>query len=176
LNLKLETDLDRTASSSRELSIFLRDLYLRPKVFVSPPLPSLSSIIGPFPPLPLQEQHCTPLPFPKIISETLEIAKKEGQLHPFPISSPQTNSPLHINPFLPPHNNHNIQINEDESEKRKRWTDEDMLCAIELVKTKQMSARAAATKCNVPRSTLWDRLSGRVVHGCDNRKRRRMVL
>jgi hypothetical protein len=58
--------------------------------------------------------------------------------------------------------------------KRKKWADEDMLCAIELASTTNISARIAADLCNVPRSTLWDRLSGRVIHGIDKRKIRRI--
>ena len=45
--------------------------------------------------------------------------------------------------------------------KRKRWNPDDMARAIDLVEKKKMSARAAALLCNVPRSTLWDRLSNR---------------
>jgi hypothetical protein len=57
--------------------------------------------------------------------------------------------------------------------KRKRWDDDDMVRAMGLVREKKMSVRGAATHCNVPRSTLWDRLSGRVVHGVDSRKKPR---
>jgi hypothetical protein len=56
--------------------------------------------------------------------------------------------------------------------KRKRWDDEDMSKAMELVREKKMSARAAAIQCNVPRSTLWDRLAGRVTHGIDRRRKK----
>jgi len=45
--------------------------------------------------------------------------------------------------------------------KRKRWNPEDMERAIFQVEKKNMSARAAAMMCNVPRSTLWDRLCQR---------------
>ena len=49
--------------------------------------------------------------------------------------------------------------------KRKQWTDEQMLAAIESVQTDHMSGNKAADLHGVPRSTLKDRLSGRVSHG-----------
>ena len=49
--------------------------------------------------------------------------------------------------------------------KRKQWTDEQMLAAINSVQTEHMSGNKAADLHGVPRSTLKDRLSGRVSHG-----------
>jgi hypothetical protein len=56
--------------------------------------------------------------------------------------------------------------------KKRKWSHEDMTLAMQLVQERCMSARAAAMTCNVPRSTLWDRLSGRVTHGVDNRRKK----
>ena len=47
---------------------------------------------------------------------------------------------------------------------RKQWTDSEMLAAIEDVK-QGMSCNHAADTHGVPRSTLKDRISGRVIHG-----------
>jgi predicted DNA-binding protein (UPF0251 family) len=66
-------------------------------------------------------------------------------------------------------------IQDDENRKRKRWLDEDMIKAMELVRQKNLSTRKAAAMCNVPRSTLWDRLSGRVTHGIDFRKKPKLM-
>ena len=52
----------------------------------------------------------------------------------------------------------------NQSSKRKQWTNEQMLAAINDVK-KGMSGNKAADANGVPRSTLKDRLSGRVSHG-----------
>jgi predicted DNA-binding protein (UPF0251 family) len=43
--------------------------------------------------------------------------------------------------------------------KHKNWDEQDMLRAMKLVRTTNISARAAAERCHVPRSTLWDRLN-----------------
>lgn len=48
--------------------------------------------------------------------------------------------------------------------KHKQWTDEQMTSALAAA-SKGMSANKAATVCGIPKSTLKDRLSGRVVHG-----------
>ena len=48
--------------------------------------------------------------------------------------------------------------------KRKLWTEENMLAAIEAVKDGE-SVRKAAMDFNVPKSTLGDRVSGRTEHG-----------
>ena len=50
------------------------------------------------------------------------------------------------------------------AKKRKQWTDEAMRAAIAAVKN-GMSVCRAATIHDVPRTTLQDRISGRVVHG-----------
>jgi hypothetical protein len=101
----------------------------------------------------------------------------------FPISQKCSSNDWDIRkiPLSYPHHLSSFGLEQNSTEgaisgmKRKKWTDEDMLRAIELVHSKKMSARAAAAKCNVPRSTLWDRLSGRVTHGSDCRKKRRMA-
>ena len=49
--------------------------------------------------------------------------------------------------------------------KRKRWTDSQMVSALDAVLTKQLPANKAARIYGVLPSTLKDRLSGRVVHG-----------
>ncbi|KAK3747130.1 hypothetical protein QZH41_004409 [Actinostola sp. cb2023] len=49
-------------------------------------------------------------------------------------------------------------------EKWKLWNDENMLAAIDVVK-EGMPVRKAATTFNVPRSSLNDRIQGRVLHG-----------
>ena len=48
---------------------------------------------------------------------------------------------------------------------RKQWTEEQMSVALNSVKTEGLSGNRAADLYGVPRSTLKDRLSGRVVHG-----------
>ena len=48
--------------------------------------------------------------------------------------------------------------------KRKQWSNESMLAALEAAK-KGLPARKAAKQYGVPRSTLQDRVRGRVVHG-----------
>ena len=48
--------------------------------------------------------------------------------------------------------------------KRKLWTEQQMSSAIEAVKG-GMKVFAAAREYNVPRMTLQDRISGRVIHG-----------
>ena len=47
---------------------------------------------------------------------------------------------------------------------RKQWSDESMLAAIEAVKNGEPLLRAAVT-FGVPRTTLGDRIHGKVVHG-----------
>ena len=49
--------------------------------------------------------------------------------------------------------------------KLKQWNDEDMLLAIEAVRSGKMGTNEAARAHSVPPSTLKDRLSGRVKHG-----------
>ena len=48
---------------------------------------------------------------------------------------------------------------------RKQWTEEQMSAALNSVKTEGLSGNRSADLYGVPRSTLKDRLSGRVVHG-----------
>ena len=52
-----------------------------------------------------------------------------------------------------------------EKKLRKLWKDEDMVAALESVKSKALIVTQAATTYNVPRKTLDDRVKGRVVHG-----------
>ena len=54
---------------------------------------------------------------------------------------------------------------------RKQWTEEQMSAALNSVKTEGLSGNRAADLYGVPRSTLKDRLSGRVVHGTKPRPR-----
>ena len=42
----------------------------------------------------------------------------------------------------------------------RNWTESDMERAVKLVKSRY-SKREAAHQCEVPRSTLWDRINGR---------------
>ena len=49
--------------------------------------------------------------------------------------------------------------------KLRQWSNESMLRAIEAVKNGEMGQNRAALEYGVPRTTLKDRLSGRVVHG-----------
>ena len=51
------------------------------------------------------------------------------------------------------------------SKVRKQWSEEQMLAAIDSVKNGGLSGNRSADMYGVPRSTLKDRLSGRVVHG-----------
>lgn len=48
---------------------------------------------------------------------------------------------------------------------RKRWSNEQMVAAMDSVVKDGLSQNRAAVLHGVPRSTLKDRLSGRVVHG-----------
>ena len=50
--------------------------------------------------------------------------------------------------------------------KRKQWTEEQMAKAMELAQSGVISRNRAAEECGIPKSTLKDRLSGRVEHGC----------
>ena len=49
--------------------------------------------------------------------------------------------------------------------RRKLWSDESMVLAIEAVKDRKMGVNCAAREYGVPRTSLKDRLSGRVEHG-----------
>ena len=49
--------------------------------------------------------------------------------------------------------------------KRKQWTEIQMLAAISSIQNDGLSGNRAADLQRVPRSTLKDRLSGRVIHG-----------
>ena len=51
------------------------------------------------------------------------------------------------------------------SNKRKQWSEKQMADAINAVKQQGISANQAADCHGIPRSTLKDRLSGRVIHG-----------
>ena len=48
---------------------------------------------------------------------------------------------------------------------RKQWTEEKLLAALQSVEHQGLSGNKAADLHGVPRSTLKDRLTGRVVHG-----------
>ena len=49
--------------------------------------------------------------------------------------------------------------------KRLKWSNESMEKALQAVKDGQCKIKEAAREFNVPRTTLQDRISGRVVHG-----------
>jgi len=49
--------------------------------------------------------------------------------------------------------------------KRKQWRDEDMNAAIHAVHDGQLKVTEAAKKLSVPRQTLGDKISGKIVHG-----------
>ena len=49
--------------------------------------------------------------------------------------------------------------------KRKQWTDQQMVDAMEAASAGNMSINKASEMYGVPRTTLKDRLNGRVVHG-----------
>ena len=49
--------------------------------------------------------------------------------------------------------------------RRKCWTEESMMAALEKVKKGKYSVNRIATIYGVPRSTLKDRVTGRVTHG-----------
>ena len=53
----------------------------------------------------------------------------------------------------------------NQSAMRKQWTEEQMSAALNSVNTEGLSGNRAADLYGVPRSTLKDQLSGRVVHG-----------
>jgi hypothetical protein len=54
--------------------------------------------------------------------------------------------------------------------KRKKWSEADMKMAIDLVQNQGFSGRAAAMNCNVPRSTLSDRMTGRFIREAKKKK------
>ena len=47
---------------------------------------------------------------------------------------------------------------------RKTWADNDMVSAMDAVKSGRFTITAAATQFSVPRKTLDDRIKGRVTH------------
>ena len=49
--------------------------------------------------------------------------------------------------------------------RRKTWADNDMVSAMDAVKSGRFTITAAATQFSVPRKTLDDRIQGRVTHG-----------
>ena len=53
----------------------------------------------------------------------------------------------------------------NQSSKRKLWSEEQMAAALDAVLKDRLSRNRAADTYGIPRSTLKDRLSGRVVHG-----------
>ena len=54
---------------------------------------------------------------------------------------------------------------ESEVKKRKLWNDNSMIEAMEAVKAGRLDVNKAAEAYNVPKTTLKNRLSGRVKHG-----------
>lgn len=54
------------------------------------------------------------------------------------------------------------------SKKSLQWEENNMIAAIESVRGGGKSIREAAAEFNVPKSTLGDRVKGRVVHGAKN--------
>ena len=51
------------------------------------------------------------------------------------------------------------------AKRRKKWKDEDMEKALEVVQKRQATVSGSAKQFNVPRKTLDDRVKGRVFHG-----------
>ena len=49
--------------------------------------------------------------------------------------------------------------------RRKTWADDDMVSAMDAVKSGHFTISAAATQFSVPRKTLDNRTKGRVIHG-----------
>ena len=47
----------------------------------------------------------------------------------------------------------------------RQWNDDAMKCALEAVAEGKMGVNRVALESNVPRTTLKDRISGRVIHG-----------
>ena len=54
-----------------------------------------------------------------------------------------------------------------EKKKRKKWSDEQMVAAVESVEKGLSCVNQAALQHGVPKSSLKNRLSGRVVHGAN---------
>ena len=52
-----------------------------------------------------------------------------------------------------------------EKKRRKLWKEEDMVAALEAVKSNALTVTQAATTHNVPRKTLDNQVKGQVVHG-----------
>ena len=49
--------------------------------------------------------------------------------------------------------------------KRKQWTDEAMQAAVDAVREGHMPVLRASHLYNIPKTTLYDRISGKVLHG-----------
>ena len=59
----------------------------------------------------------------------------------------------------------NLMVKEmPHTKKRKQWRQDDMIAAISAVQTGKMSLGVAATKFNIPKSTLADRINRQVSH------------
>ena len=56
-------------------------------------------------------------------------------------------------------------IHSNRQSKRKKWSDEQMSGALNVVTRGELKPSEAVNKFGVPRQTLRDRLTGRVVHG-----------
>ena len=48
---------------------------------------------------------------------------------------------------------------------KRQWTDTQMKSAMDAVKKGGMSIKRAAVQYDVPKTTLQDRISGKVIHG-----------
>jgi hypothetical protein len=125
------------------------DIASHPKITLQPPLPSISLLLSQET-NPSESDSLTLPPIMKLL---------EFQPQPTPIQEPAP----HKTEQRVPHQRNRITHETNRfplaNVKRKNWDEQDMLRAMKMVRTTQMSARAAAEICNVPRSTLWDRLN-----------------
>ena len=62
-------------------------------------------------------------------------------------------------------NSRRMASNSECKVRRKQWSDDNMISAMEAVKTGQMSVNVATIRFSVPRNTLDDRVKGQVQHG-----------
>jgi hypothetical protein len=140
-----------------------------PKITLIPPLPNISALLHQtnstspshssfvtLPPLITQQQQPDFIPnFESSSSLTVH-----SHSPPISISTIPKTQTKKIQPKKPTRQQVRHQISRFplSNVKHKNWDERDMLQAMKLVITTKMSARAVAEMCNVPRSTLWDRM------------------
>jgi hypothetical protein len=135
------------------LSIFMNELYSVLPDENQVTLPSISSLLQKVP-----EENSTTQPSDD--DDDKDVAFQIPNLKFVPIPKPTqpfSNDVSKVSQSIFVPNSTNSQY----GSKRKRWSEVDMALAMDLVRSRKMSCRAAAMAYNLPRSTLWDRVSQR---------------